>query len=57
MIWNFKDLRAQEGTQKRAQEQKGTRIVPTLFPDSSVGIPKPMSGRIGTDAKQTSVDG
>jgi len=49
LIWNFKDLRAHEGAQKCVKEQKGTPIVPALFPDSSVGIPKPMSGRIGTD--------
>ncbi len=48
-IWNFKGLRAREGTQECAKEQKGTLIVPAMFPDSCVGIPKPVSGRIGTD--------
>jgi hypothetical protein len=49
MIWNFKDLREREGTQKHGKKGKGSRNVPVLFPDSSVGIPKPSRGRIGTD--------
>jgi hypothetical protein len=49
-----KGLRAHERTEKRVKEQKGTLIVPALFPDSSVGIPKPMSGRFGTDVQELS---
>lgn len=51
-MWNFKDLQVREGTLERSKRGKGTVNVPTLFPDSSVGIPKPISGRIGTDALQ-----
>jgi hypothetical protein len=50
LIWNFKNLRAPEGTQNQGKKGKGTLNVPALFP-SKVGIAKPMSGRIGTDAK------
>lgn len=50
MIWDFKDLRALEGTQKHSKNGKGTVSVPGLFLDWSVGIPKPSRGRIGTDA-------
>ena len=38
-----------EGTEKRVKEQKGTVIVPALFPDSNVGNSEPDCGRIGTD--------
>jgi hypothetical protein len=50
----FQGLTGAGRNEKRIEEQKGTLIVPELFPDSSVGIPKPTSGRIGTDAEQTS---
>ena len=45
------DLRAREGTQKHVKTGKGTLNVPVLFPNSSVGTPKPSCGRIGTDAR------
>jgi hypothetical protein len=35
--------------QKHSKQGTGTLNVPALFPDSSVGIPKPTSGRIGAD--------
>jgi hypothetical protein len=43
-------LQVREGTQNHRKKRIGTVNVPELFPDSSVGIPKPTSGRIGTDA-------
>jgi hypothetical protein len=33
-MWNSKDLRAREGTQKHSKKGKGMLNVPTLFPDS-----------------------
>ena len=57
LIWNFKDLRAPEGTEKRVKEQKGTLIVPALFPDSGVGNSEPDRGRIGTDVLQERTQG
>jgi hypothetical protein len=44
----FQALVVREGTQKHIEKRKGTLNVPALFPDSSVGIPKPSVGRIGT---------
>jgi len=52
VIWNFKDLRAREEAQKHSKKGKGTLNAPVLFPDSSIGIPKPISGRIGTEAEE-----
>jgi hypothetical protein len=45
----FQALAGTRGMQKHNKQGKGTLNVPALFPDSSVGIPKPTSGRIGAD--------
>ena len=39
LIWNFKNLRAHEGTHNHSEKGKGTLNVPALFPDLSVGTP------------------
>jgi hypothetical protein len=45
----FQALAGTRGMQKHSKQGTGTLNVPALFPDSSVGIPKPTSGRIGAD--------